>query len=194
MGEGSFSLKSLRSRKRTIWGLQVCKPAFLPPQSTDRLPQWLISKESTCDAVDERDAGLIPGLGRPPGEGMATHSSILDWRIPWTEEPSRLQSTVLQRVRQLKRLSTHTHRHQAGVPQHPGVFLPLSGCGFLCSEHLFILSLPGEKKSLQLWEKKYVWSPAMCQILCWAISSMLFHFILCGRYEKQYRRPSKTEK
>ena len=30
---------------------------------------------------------------------MATHSSILAWKIPWTEEPSRLQSTGLQRVR-----------------------------------------------------------------------------------------------
>ena len=28
----------------------------------------------------------------PPEEGMATHSSILDWRIPWTEESGRLQS------------------------------------------------------------------------------------------------------
>ena len=34
-----------------------------------------------------RDLGLIPGLGRPLEEGMATHSSILAWRIPWTEEP-----------------------------------------------------------------------------------------------------------
>ena len=32
-------------------------------------------------------------------EVMATHSSILAWRIPWTEEPGRLQSTALQRVR-----------------------------------------------------------------------------------------------
>ena len=31
-------------------------------------------------------------------EGMATHSSILAWRIPWTEEPGGLQSTGLQRV------------------------------------------------------------------------------------------------
>ena len=31
-------------------------------------------------------------------EGMATHSSILAWRIPWTEEPGRLQSMGLQRV------------------------------------------------------------------------------------------------
>ena len=32
-------------------------------------------------------------------KGMATHSSILDWRIPWTEEPSGQQSIGLQRVR-----------------------------------------------------------------------------------------------
>ena len=32
---------------------------------------------------------------------MATHSSILAWRIPWTEEPGRLQSTGLQRVGQV---------------------------------------------------------------------------------------------
>ena len=37
--------------------------------------------------ANARDPGSIPGLGRPPGEGMATHSSILAWRIPWTEEP-----------------------------------------------------------------------------------------------------------
>ena len=34
----------------------------------------------------------ILGLGRSPGVGMATHSSILAWKIPWTEEPGRLQS------------------------------------------------------------------------------------------------------
>ena len=35
----------------------------------------------------------------PLEEGMATHSSILAWRIPWAEEPIELQSMVLQRVR-----------------------------------------------------------------------------------------------
>ena len=30
------------------------------------------------------DLGLIPGLGRSPGEGKSTHSSILAWRISWT--------------------------------------------------------------------------------------------------------------
>ena len=44
-------------------------------------------KESACNAGD---LGLIPGLGRSPGEENATHSSILVWRIPWTEEPGGL--------------------------------------------------------------------------------------------------------
>ena len=52
-------------------------------------------KKSACNAGD---LGLIPGLGRPLEKGMATHSSILAWRIPWTEEPGGLQSTGLQRV------------------------------------------------------------------------------------------------
>ena len=34
----------------------------------------------------------------PLEEGMATHSSILSWRIPWTEEPGGLQSVGSQRV------------------------------------------------------------------------------------------------
>ena len=43
----------------------------------------------------------VPSLGweDPLKKEMATHSSILAWRIPWTEEPSGLQSMGLQRVR-----------------------------------------------------------------------------------------------
>ena len=41
-----------------------------------------------------------PGQEDPQEKGMATHASILAWRIPWTEEPGGLQSMVLQRVRQ----------------------------------------------------------------------------------------------
>ena len=43
-------------------------------------------KSSTVNAGDIRDAGLIPGREVPLEEEMATHSSILAWRIPWTEE------------------------------------------------------------------------------------------------------------
>ena len=46
-------------------------------------------------------------------EGMATHSSILVWRIPWTEKPGRLQSIGLQRVRHdsMTKHSMHAHIH-----------------------------------------------------------------------------------
>ena len=50
----------------------------------------LVVKKLTANAGNIRDTGLIPGLGRSPGKGMATHSRILAWRIPWMEELGRL--------------------------------------------------------------------------------------------------------
>ena len=48
--------------------------------------------------VGDLDAGLIPGQEDPLAEGIPTHSSILAWRIPCTEEPGGQQSIGLQRV------------------------------------------------------------------------------------------------
>ena len=59
------------------------------------LPGGSEVKASACNAGD---LGSIPGSGRSLEKEMATHSSILAWRIPWTEEPGRLQSTDSQRV------------------------------------------------------------------------------------------------
>ena len=53
-------------------------------------------KDSVCN---EGDPGLIPGSEDPLEKEMATHSSILTWRISWTEEPGELQSMGLQGVR-----------------------------------------------------------------------------------------------
>ena len=64
-----FSLKSL------LAGLQ---PAKDPCQS---FPDGSVGKESFCNVGDTGDAGSIPGLERTPREEMATHSSILSWRI-----------------------------------------------------------------------------------------------------------------
>jgi len=47
-------------------------------------------KESACNTGDTRDAGSIPGRGRSPGGGNATHFSVLAWKIPKTEEPGEL--------------------------------------------------------------------------------------------------------
>ena len=65
----------------------------------------LVVKNLPANAGDLRDMGLIPGLE----EGMATHSSILVWRIPWTEEPGTLQS--IGSLRDGHNWSNWTHYH-----------------------------------------------------------------------------------
>ena len=47
--------------------------------------------DSKVSAYNAGDPSLIPGSGRSPGEGMATHSSTVAWKIPWREEPGGLQ-------------------------------------------------------------------------------------------------------
>ena len=54
-------------------------------------------KNLPASAGDVRDMSSTPGSEDPLEEGMATHSSILAWRIPWTEEPGGLQSIGWQR-------------------------------------------------------------------------------------------------
>ena len=44
-------------------------------------------KNPSANATELRGVGLIPGSGRALEEVMATYSSILAWKIPWTEEP-----------------------------------------------------------------------------------------------------------
>ena len=73
------------------------------PWRRDRLPTPVFlgfpggsdDKESACNAGD-----MVRSLGweNPLEEGKAIHSSILTWRIPWTEEPGGLQSMESQRV------------------------------------------------------------------------------------------------
>jgi len=53
-------------------------------------PWWPNGKESACDARAAGDAVQSLGQEDPWEEGMATHSSILAWRTPWTEERGRL--------------------------------------------------------------------------------------------------------
>ena len=74
----------------SIQGLSpFCLLTFASFRSSLGFPMDSVGKESVCNAGDP---GSIPGSGRSPKE-MPTHSSILAWRIPWTEEPGRLQST-----------------------------------------------------------------------------------------------------
>ena len=57
-----------------------------------------MGKNLPANAGDVGDMGSIPEWVKPLEEDLATHSSILAWRIPWTEEPAGLQSLELQRV------------------------------------------------------------------------------------------------
>ena len=69
----------------------------------------LVVKNPPANARDIRDSGSSLGWGDPLEEGMATHSSILVWRIPWTKKPGGLQSTgchkELDMTEQLTQLS-----------------------------------------------------------------------------------------
>ena len=78
----------------TIWrdfSSQTLRPKSLhgsiKPQvvQCQGFPGSLVGKESACSAGD---LGLIPGLGRSLEKGMANHSSILAWKLLWTEECS----------------------------------------------------------------------------------------------------------
>jgi len=76
----------------------------------------VVKKKSTCNAVD---AGSIPGSGRFHEEELATHSGILAWKIPWTEEPERLQSTGSQSQTWLSNWAhMHTYNHVILETQH----------------------------------------------------------------------------
>ena len=58
------------------------------------------------------DMASTSGSGRPPEEEMATHSSILAWKISWTEESGRLQSMESQGIR-------HDRAHMQGGNEPP---------------------------------------------------------------------------
>ena len=74
-------------------------------------------KNSPANVGDARDMGLILGLGRSSGVGMATHSSVLAWTIPRTEElggPSpwgHKESDTMECMRMCTHTHTHTHTH-----------------------------------------------------------------------------------
>ena len=68
----------------------------------------VVVKNPPASAADIRDEDSIPGLGRPPGGRQATHSSILAWRIPWTEQSGGLWTTGSYSQTQLKGLA-HMH-------------------------------------------------------------------------------------
>ena len=73
--------------QKRIWHLVYHYGALLAAQTVKCLPMMPETRVQSLDWGDLLE------------KEMATHSSILAWKIPWTEEPGRLQSMGLQRVR-----------------------------------------------------------------------------------------------
>ena len=82
-------LQSMGSQSQT----RLSNFTFTFPGSSD-------GKESACQLGRPGFETWVQPLGQEAAlaKGMATHSSILAWKIPWTEEPGSLQSMGLQRV------------------------------------------------------------------------------------------------
>ena len=112
-------------------------------------------KNLPADAEDEETRVQSLGWEDPLEEEMATHSSIFPWRIPWTEEPSGLQSRESQKSQtRLKRLSMHDYtdtwirrwreNHRSELELAPASFKQLfSKCGPRTS----ISGIPGYNRS-----------------------------------------------
>ena len=92
-----FTWKYIRMIIAISLGNVKIRNNFNVPQSENT--QIMIHSEVKASACSAGDPGLIPGWEDNLEKEMATHSSILAWRIPWREEPGRLQSMGSQRVR-----------------------------------------------------------------------------------------------
>ena len=68
----------------------------------------LVARNPPVNAGDVRAVGSIPGSGRSPGGGHGNPSSVLAWRLPWTEEPGGLQPTGRKESDTPERASTRT--------------------------------------------------------------------------------------
>ena len=101
-----WGTESCGGGKQEYW--DVCSSNFMCVGTTRGFPGGSDSKGSACNAGDQ-----VQSLGQkdPLEKGMA--SSILTWRIPWTEEPGRLQSLRYRESNMTERLSTHNTQVQA---------------------------------------------------------------------------------
>ena len=148
-----------------------------------------VAKKLPADSGNARDMDLIPGLGKIPlSKIMATHSTVLTWKVPWTEEPCGLQSMESQRLRHDW---THTHMpsvlawesldadqnlvNPSPVPLSPyhstscsDVFLPQEKSSWPLTLFPFpamALSSPNKQKSLKKWMRRTP-SPLSSSSLC----------------------------
>ena len=88
-----------------MWGAEdIGVGVFASGSAVKNLPAIQDPQETQVQSLGQED---------PLEEDIATHFSVLAWRIPWTEEPGGLQSIGWQGQTQLKQVSTHTHQQRA---------------------------------------------------------------------------------
>ena len=86
-----FYLKSHGNDLKCLrWESNMNQSAFYVQISSWGFPGDSMVKNPSANAGDARDSGWIPESGRSPGKRNGTHSSVLDWENPWTEEPGGL--------------------------------------------------------------------------------------------------------
>ena len=95
-----------------------------------------VVKNSPANAGEVRDSGSSLGSGRSLEKEMATHSSILSWRIPWTEEPGGLHSIGSQRFRHewsnLARMHLIFYPAPGRAPKTLGIYCHRSNKAIFC--------------------------------------------------------------
>ena len=123
-------------------------------------PQSSVSKKSACNAGD---LGSIPGPERSPGEGVAINSSILAWRILWTEEPGGLQSVGSQGSDRTQQLNHHHYHIYIYVYTQTGLsrwhFGEESTCQFRICQRLSFHPWVGKTSRSRKWQAAPVFSP-----------------------------------
>ena len=77
-------------------------------EDTERVPGGSVVKNLPANTGDTGSVGSIPGSERSSDKGNGNQSSILAWRIPWTEQPGGLQPTGSQSGTKHNWTSTHT--------------------------------------------------------------------------------------
>ena len=99
--------------RKNIWVINGISNSYVQQTVGFLVAQW----EKNLPAMQETQEIQVQFLDRedPLEEGMATHSSIPAWRIPWTEEPGRLQSMWSQRVRHNWSNWAQTHDYQCSI-------------------------------------------------------------------------------
>ena len=115
--------------------IRICHPinlcVYFPQFKTFQVA--LVMKNLAANAGDTRDAISVPGLGRSSTVGNGNPLQYLAWKIPWAEEPGRLQSTGLQRVRHVWVTEhTHTQVHNIFVEPDTGI-LPVNNTAMVLS-------------------------------------------------------------